>query len=397
MSKVSILMPTYNDSKFIKRSLDSIMMQSYKNYEILICNDGSTDDTEEIIKEYIKTNDKEGKISYYYEENADQLNAIIKLIPQITGDYVYILHSDDLLYDENTLKNMVAYMEKNKNISSIVSDIITISENDNTIGINKIINYKMDNAYDIMTLQLLWLGRNLFADMAFHRKEIFTKNVYNNYLIWNGPFWLNLDEMNILNIKKVDFPFFKYRIGDNNYLSDNMSKLNVINGEIRVVTRLLSAFYIPCYKLQYLIYRILNKLNLTHRYKPIYLRKETKNKYNIIKFVLNKRFSSEEIRNNTYLDALLMYYKNFKERSINISLKNDVIYYGKDMRLFNKKIVNDNIETPYKEIFKEMKQGFNEIIVDESDYEKMIDVTKFLCIYPTAKVSIRKEVQNGKK
>ena len=56
-------MPTYNDSKYIKRSLDSIMKQKYENYEVLICNDGSTDDTEKVIKEYIKKYDKNGIVA----------------------------------------------------------------------------------------------------------------------------------------------------------------------------------------------------------------------------------------------------------------------------------------------------------------------------------------------
>ena len=397
MKKISILMPTYNDSKYIKHSLDSIMEQKYENYEVLICNDGSTDDTEKVIKEYIKKHNKKDKIKYYYEDNADQLNAIIKLIPHIAGDYVYILHSDDLLYDENTLEKMVTYMENNKNISSIISDIVTIDKDDNVIGINKVTNYSTKNMDDIIALQLLWLGRNLFVDMAFHRREVFVKNIYHNYLVWNGPFWLNLDQMNIVNIKKVDFPFFKYRIGDNNYLNNNISKFNVINGEIRVVTRLLNNYYIPLYKLQYLIYRFLNKLSLSSKYKPFYIKKETKNKYNIIKFVLNKRFSDEEIKNNIYLDSLLTYYKNYKKRSISFSPKEDIIYYGKDMRVFNKKVVNNTIEKQYKELFNEMKKGFDEIVVNKSDYENMIDITKFLCIYPYAKVSVRKDVQDGKK
>lgn len=397
VSKVSILMPTYNDSKYIKKSLDSIKKQRYKNYEVLICNDGSTDETEKIIKEYIKKNDNEGKIHYFYEKNADQLNAIIKLIPQIKGEYVYILHSDDLLYDETTLEKMVAYMEANKDVASIVSDNIAIDKDNNVIGMNKVVNYNTKNNNDIIALQLLWLGRNLFADMAFHRKNIFVNNVYQNYLMWNGPFWLNLDQMSILNIKKVNFPFFRYRIGDNNYLNNNdISKYNVINGEIRVVTRLLNNYFIPFYKFQYFIYRVLNKLRLPYIYKPIYIKKETKNKYKVIKFVLNKRFSDEEIKNNLYLDALLTYYKNHKKRTINLSINNDIIYYGKDMRLFNKKIINNNIEKLYINLFNEMKIGFDEIIVKEEDYEKTVNITKFLCIYPYAKVSTRKEVQNGK-
>ena len=83
MPKISILMPTYNDEKYIVNALDSIMMQTYKDYEVLICNDGSTDKTKEVIYEYKDKNDKEDKIHYYYEDNADQLNAIITLIPYI--------------------------------------------------------------------------------------------------------------------------------------------------------------------------------------------------------------------------------------------------------------------------------------------------------------------------
>ena len=67
------------------------------------------------------------------------------------------------------------------------------------------------------------------------------------------------------------------------------------------------------------------------------------------------------------------------------------------MRVFNKKVVNNTIEKQYKELFNEMKKGFDEIVVNKSDYENMIDITKFLCIYPYAKVSVRKEVQDGKK
>ena len=92
-----------------------------------------------------------------------------------------------------------------------------------------------------------------------------------------------------------------------------------------------------------------------------------------------------------------MYYKNYKKRSISFSPKEDIIYYGKDMRVFNKKVVNNTIEKQYKELFNEMKKGFDEIVVNKSDYENMIDITKFLCIYPYAKVSVRKEVQDGKK
>lgn len=393
MAKVSILMPTYNDSKYIVRALDSIMEQTYKDYEILICNDGSIDNTYDVIMEYKNKYDKEDKIKYFYQDNADQLNAIITLTKYITGEYIYILHSDDMLYNKDTIKRMITYMNNNSTLDAIFADVMLMDKDDKIIGCSKICDYKCNNDYDIIALQLLWLGRNLYVDMAFHRRNSFMNNVYNNYLLWNGPFWLNIDMNNTLNYKKVDFPFFKYRLGDNNYMNSEGSKLNVINGEVRVVTRLLNNYYIPCYKLQYIIYRVFNKLKIGRYYRVLYKRTSTKNKYKIVKFVLNKRFSDVEINNNIFLKSLLLFYKNYKKRSINVTLnKDDIIYYGKDMRLFNKKIVNNNIEDLYKNIMTEMQEGFDEIIVNNSDdYDKVVDITKFLCVFPYVKITVKEK------
>ena len=385
MKKISILMPTYNGGDTIIETLDSVMKQDYDNFEVLICDDGSTDDTKNIIKKYKKLNDKKDLIKYFYQDNADQLNALINLIPHITGDYVYILHSDDLLSDGNVLGKMINYMEENVDVDAITADIEIINNDSNVVGIQKVSKYK--NKKNTIALQLLWLGRNLYVDFAFHRRKVFLEKVYNNYLLWNGPFWLDIDNNNMLNVKNVDFSFLKYRVFEGNYLNNDGAKLNVINGEIRVVTRLLSNYYIPFYKLQYIIYRIFNKLKI--KYIPIYINKETKNKYEIVKFVLNKRFTDKEISENMFLNSLLLFYKNNNKRSIKLHLKDSVIYYGKDMRVFNKKLNDKTIDKFYINFLNEMAIGFDEIIVKNSEEQgKVRDLTRFLCIYPYVKIKI---------
>lgn len=391
MKKISIIMPTYNDCDTICETFDSIINQTHENWELLICDDGSTDNTKKIIENYKNKYDKKDRIRYFYQENADQLNALLHILKYVTGDFIYLLHSDDLLVNNDILNKMVNYMDKYKEYDAIIADLITIDENSKITGVQKVYNY-INRDY-VLPLQLLWLGRNLYVDFAFHRKESFMKYVYKNYLLWNGPFWLNLNKPNYMNVKKVNFSFFKYRIYSGNYMHSKLGQLCIINGEIRVVTNLLKYFYLPCYKLQYLIFRAFNKLNLVSFYRPIYSKKEIINKAKIIKFVLNKRFTDAEIEENIFLKSLLKFYQNSNiKRKIKINLnKNTPIYLGKDMRVFNKKILNNELDEFYINLMKEMQKGFDEIIVkDEKEKNIMLDITNFLCIYPYVKVTIKK-------
>lgn len=389
--KIYILMPTYNDSSTIVYSLDSILSQNYKNYEIIIVDDGSTDDTKKVINNYKKKYDKDNKIKYIYQENKDQLNALKTACNYIKEEnsLVYILHSDDLLDNPDVFKKAINYM-KNNNYDAIISNVDTIDGNGNLSGkikINKYINKKY-----IMPLQLLWLGRNLYIDSGFFRANIFLNQVYNNYLTWNGPFWLDLDSMSILNVKNVDFNFFKYRVFEKNYINNDLGKLCVINGEIRVVTRLLNYYYIPFYKAQFYMYRLFNKIKINKLFKPFYFNKEAKNKKEVIKFFLRKRFTDIEIKNNLYLNAIDNFYSKNTSRTIVIDkIPDDLpIYLGSDLRTFNKKIIENKLEEFYVNFLNEMQIGFDKIIINEKYKEKITNIVKFLSIYGSVEIVFKK-------
>lgn len=389
--KIYILMPTYNDSSTIVYSLDSILSQNYKNYEIIIVDDGSTDDTKKVINNYKKKYDKDNKIKYIYQENKDQLNALKTACNHIKEkkSLVYILHSDDLLDNPDVFKKAINYM-KNNNYDAIISNVDTIDGNGNLSGkikINKYINKKY-----IMPLQLLWLGRNLYIDSGFFRTNIFLNQVYNNYLTWNGPFWLDLDSKSILNVKNVDFNFFKYRVFEENYINNDLGKLCVINGEIRVVTRLLNYYYIPFYKAQFYMYRLFNKIKINKLFRPFYFNKEAKNKKEVIKFVLRKRFTDIEIKNNLYLNAIDNFYSKNTSRTIVIDeIPDDLpIYLGSDLRTFNKKIIENKLEEFYVNFLNEMQIGFDKIIINEKYKEKITNIVKFLSIYGSVEIVFKK-------
>ena len=392
--KISIIMPTYNDKESIIETFNSIINQTYEEWELIIIDDGSTDGTNELVNNYIKNNNLQNKIKYIFQENQDQLNAIINGINYIEGDYIYILHSDDLMPSDDFLEKLSKVVDVNKEVDAFIGDLIIIDENSNEVSIQKVDYYSKSEA-TLATL-MLWLGRNLYADFMLAKKEVFISKIKNSYLTWNMPFWISLDDDDkMLNIKNLEFPILKYRVHENNYINNEIGKLNVINGELRTVTRLMKFYNIPMYKVQFYLYRVFNKLGLRKIFKPFYIRREEKNKYQIIEFIIQKRFGNDYYK-NTFLYSLVEFYKTNAKRTIKLpEVNKDVkVYKGKDMRIFNKKLLENNLPNIYTYILDEMSKGFDTIVVkNDIEFEVAQDLTKFLCIYPYITI-VKNEIKN---
>ncbi|MCT4508398.1 MAG: glycosyltransferase [Tepidibacter sp.] len=123
MSKVSVIIPTYNYGEFICDAIDSILKQTFKDYEIIIIDDGSIDNTKNIIKKY---NDK---ISYYYQSNQGPASARNLGIKKSTGDYICFLDADDI-FIQNKLETQVKLLDNNsnKNIGLLYSDFLVVNQ-----------------------------------------------------------------------------------------------------------------------------------------------------------------------------------------------------------------------------------------------------------------------------
>lgn len=388
--KVSILTPTYNDSNTIVETLNSVKSQTFEDWEMLIMDDGSTDNTKEIIENYIKTNKLENQIRYYYQDNADQLNAINNLIDKSSGEYIFVLHSDDLFYDSTSLQKCVEYMEKNKEIDAIICDLCKINEQSENIGILKVNSY-IKSKRSLAIMQLL-NGRNIYVDVNFSRRESYLKNNRNTYIHWNMPFWTGNYSFNekILNVKKVNFIYMKYRIHEANYINNEKGKLNVMNGMLRNITYTMKLIDIPFFRFQQLVAKVFNKLGILKIYFPIYLKKEQKNKDKIVENTIKVRFS-EGYRKNIFFDSLIGFFENNTNRTIRLDSKllEKYLYMGKDMRRFNTDLINDELPDEYIKFMNEMKKGFKTIVVkNNEELEKANIITKFFCIYPYINIEL---------
>lgn len=110
MPEISIIIPIYNTQKYIEKCLRSLEKQTMKNFEIILVNDGSTDNTEKIVKRYINEH-KNLNIIYIKKENGGLASARNCGVKRAKGKYISFLDSDDYL-DNNLFQNLKQYMDK---------------------------------------------------------------------------------------------------------------------------------------------------------------------------------------------------------------------------------------------------------------------------------------------
>lgn len=212
--RISIIIPFYNAEKYIVQCLNSVMIQDYSNYEVILINDGSSDRSETIVLDkaaMIKCNYK-----YLYEENAGVSAARNYGLNESTGEYIIFLDADDYLADNNCLKCV------NEVISQSDVDIVFFQlastldnlENPRLNHLNvKDIScqeaaeeiYRIRNKYDF---NFTGIGAKVY------RKETILKNhiLFNNNLKVGEDTIFNLDVLRCSkNAKLVRYTFYCYR------------------------------------------------------------------------------------------------------------------------------------------------------------------------------------------
>jgi len=113
MSMVSINLCCYNSEKYLRETLESIVHQTYKNWELIIINDGSRDSTESIIKEYINAG---YPIIYHYQQNKGLSYSRNKAIELSRGDYIALIDHDDLWLPDKLAKQVIAMQENEDHV-----------------------------------------------------------------------------------------------------------------------------------------------------------------------------------------------------------------------------------------------------------------------------------------
>lgn len=121
--KVSGIVPAYNAEDYIGETIQSVMEQSYGNWELLLVDDGSTDRTKEVIQKYLD----DPRIKYFYKKNGGQGSARNLGIKKAQGDYLAFLDADDL-WDVDKLETQIKVFSENE-VSLVFTKLRRIDQN----------------------------------------------------------------------------------------------------------------------------------------------------------------------------------------------------------------------------------------------------------------------------
>lgn len=128
---ISVIIPSYNHENYIKDAIDSILNQTFQDFEIIIIDDGSSDNTKNVLGKY-----DDSRITLICQENQGAHNAINRGLMLSKGTFISILNSDDF-FEKKYFESAVRYLENNQDVDFISSDINIVDENSNKLGVKK--------------------------------------------------------------------------------------------------------------------------------------------------------------------------------------------------------------------------------------------------------------------
>lgn len=231
--KVSVILPVFNAEKTLKIAIDSILEQTYKNFELIIINDGSSDLSETIIKEYT-----DPRLKYFVNEvNKGLVYTLNKAISLCKGEYIARMDSDDISAKER-FDIQVRYLTVHPEILAVGTARSIFGEN-----IKKRIQCFPENFDDIKAY--MFLACPVVHPSVMIRREVFFKyNIrYDEHYRNMEDYKLWYDIMQIGKISNISKPLLFYRISkeqvSTKYKADQMSENKIFRRKI-VSTFLLS-------------------------------------------------------------------------------------------------------------------------------------------------------------
>jgi glycosyltransferase involved in cell wall biosynthesis len=276
MVKVSVCLICYNQEKFIEQTLDSINNQKFKDIEVIISDDCSTDNTKEIILKFIDKNQLNWKI-LPTKENVGMQKNWRNCIEAATGEYIAIIEGDDFWNDPDKIKKQVGILENDKTLVACFTNAYVINEVTDR-DFPEYVTEKLAR----LTFEDILLANNIPTCTILYRnlKHTFSKSFY------KSPYvdWL----IHLMNAKFGDYLFL-----DEKTSTYRLHESGAYGGQSEINRNLKMIKTLRCLKS---IFKQTNEkstinLNLRNTYEKVaYLYKEMGEDINFYKYKIKSKF-----------------------------------------------------------------------------------------------------------
>ena len=345
--KISVLIPAYNSAKTIVEALESIKNQTYQNWEIILINDGSQDETEEILRRYL--GNTKLSLKYTKQTHHNYFKAIRHGLKYASGEIIFVLDADKILFNQNVFYRAVSTILGEKCDGMFVG-IRAMYQRLKDGKFHLVRPYYRNEVSLIKTA--LGLGKNIYTNYAFWRREIFETSVYENYLINGMPVWYNAENNLGLRVVNGNFVGLKYRVsnkvnlGDNSLKQINAKTLFELSTNLRTLHHIVSRINVPAYSTQATLYNLINRLHIASLYPSIFKQGQTSLKE--ITPLVVKNIKDSEL-DNVYLKTIVDFSNNFDpQKTTKIVIpKGTKIYWGTEIDEFSNKLSKNMLDQFY--------------------------------------------------
>lgn len=214
--ETSIIIPLYNAEKYIAETIQSVLNQTYQNWELIIIDDGSIDFSSKIVTNFLNDN----RISFHYQKNSGVSSARNNGFTKAYGKYITFLDADDIWLKDN-LEEKISYL-KNNAVDVVYSRYDTINEKSESTS--KILNKAIfPNLKDVLLLKGNYSTAPsglVIKSEVLHKIGGFDANLSNNA---DQDLWIRILANNY-KIVLIEKPLWKYRVHANN-MSNNIALL----------------------------------------------------------------------------------------------------------------------------------------------------------------------------
>jgi glycosyltransferase involved in cell wall biosynthesis len=218
---VSIILPVYNGEKTISATIKSILKQSYKNFELIIVDDGSTDKTPAMLQKF---KEADTRISVITQDNLKLPKALSKGFSLAKGEFHTWISADNIVHD-NFIKELVEYLKGNKQVSMAYANMNLIDEYGNKIKYTTWYPWELDPSVVALPKSTFYLNvyPNNFIGAAFLYRGLVTQ-ILGDYAedfftVEDYDYWMRINELLELKHISSDLPLYDYRFHSNSLTS----------------------------------------------------------------------------------------------------------------------------------------------------------------------------------